>query len=152
MSPKVAIIMLVGALCFGPAAYIAGRNQVRLHAYETEGAIAAQSVRVARANQPAPVARTVELAPVLITARGTVRAVVRDEVPLTCQPWRPLLTGPGAADALAPMVRACDAAEMLDGSDPAPASARLPPPPARPRAPHTHWEYTVDPGASGRPQ
>jgi hypothetical protein len=151
MSPKVAITVLAGALALAPAAYLAFESPVRQHAFSSEGALADQSQRVVRANRPAAAALpAIQLAPVVVTTRRSVRGVVRDALPRTCQPWRSLLTGPGAADAQAPMVRACDAAEMADGSVPPPDSARLAPPPPRPRPAHEQWQYTVDLGASGR--
>jgi hypothetical protein len=143
MSPKAAIPVLIGALAFAPVAYLAQSQQVRMHAFAGSTDVASVSARVARDHRPRP---PVELAPVVVrgAVRAPPRAVVTDALPLTCQAWRKLLSGPGAADAAAPMVRACDAAQMLDGSDPPPATARLPQPPRAPPAHRGPWEYTVD--------
>jgi hypothetical protein len=147
MSPKVLIAVLAGAFVGASTAYVVHEiptTSIRLHAFESDGTVAAKSAQVARLAYPEPVPAPVELAPVSVVGKRQLRGIVRDALPLTCQPWRPLLSGPGAADVNAPMVRECDAAQMLDGTVPPPATARLPAPTSRPKAPVETWAFTED--------
>jgi hypothetical protein len=147
MRRQVVIAVLVGAFAGAAAASVFVDAPIRFHAFGSEGQAVTRSAYVARLNRPvAATETTVEVEPVTIVARRASRAVVRDATPLTCHAWRPLLTGPGAADADAPVVRECDP-ELLGDRTVAAPSTRAQKDTARPIAPRQHWIFTVDMGA-----
>jgi len=142
MKLQMAIPLVLGALTLAPAAVLASQNQVREHAFTTEGRALALSRRVGLAGREATTPETVTVVPVNIVGtrpRGAQAAHRATET--RCEDWRALQSGPNARAAGAPLVRACDGG-VEPGSAAAPnVPSRQAIAAARPRA---HYDFLVD--------
>ena len=136
MTAKIAVAVMLGSACFfAPAAFVAQREQVRLHAFTTEGA-AAKVARTMLATAESTEPRIVALAPVEIFSKRTPRAPPPAALP-SCRNWRPIAAGAKARSAGGGWVRACDgppddvgqplAARVLPGPATTSAVAAAPP-------------------------
>jgi len=149
--------LVAGTVAIGPAAYVTYDNQVRLHAFTTEGSVARASQRVAdriaqqvtveaiddAIDVPKPAIESMSVLPVRAMPVQTKRLGTISDAPVTvCSGWRHLEGNPDK-----PMVRSCDGPAEQDQNAPPPFATREKEQVQRyaPR-PHDSYEFTFEIG------